>query len=436
MLKKVTGGNYMTKKLAFETLQVHAGQVIDSTTKSAAVPIYQTAAYEFNDSQHAADLFQLKQEGNIYTRIGNPTTDVFEKRIAALEGGVGAVATSSGMSAITYAILNIAKPGDEIVAASTLYGGTYTLFVNTLSRLNIKVLFVDPTEFEAVDKAINQNTKAVFIETIGNPGINIIDIEKFAQIAHTHGIPLIVDNTFASPYLCKPFEFGADIVVHSTTKFIGGHGNSIGGVVVDSGNFPWDNNKNFPEFTQPDPSYHGLSFWETFGSASYIARLRTNLLRDIGASISPFNSFLLLMGLETLSLRMERHVQNTIAITKCLEQHPKVAWVNYPGLENNREFQLAQKYLPKGAGSIFTFGLKGGYEAGKKLIDTLEIFSHMANVGDVKSMVIHPASTTHQQLTEDQQRSAGVTPELVRVSVGIENVNDLIADLEKALGKL
>lgn len=425
----------MTKKLGFETLQIHAGQVIDSVTKSTSVPIYQTAAYEFDSQQHAADLFSLKQEGNIYTRLGNPTTDVLEKRIAALEGGVGAVATSSGMSAITYAVLNIAKPGDEIVTVSTLYGGTYTLFVNTFKRLNIGVTFVDPINYEELQNAINPRTKALFIETIGNPGINIIDIEKYAEIAHRNGIPLIVDNTFASPYLCKPFEHCADIVIHSTTKYIGGHGNTIGGVVVDSGKFPWDNG-NFPEFVEPDPSYHGLSFWETFGEASYIAKLRTNLLRDIGASISPFNSYLLLIGLETLSLRMERHVQNAIAVAKFLKDHPKVEWVNYPGLEDNSDYELAQKYLPKGPGAIFTFGLKGGYEAGKKIIDDLEIFTHVANVGDAKSLIIHPASTTHQQLTKEQQKSAGVFPELVRVSIGLENIEDIISDLETALQKI
>lgn len=425
----------MTKKQGFETIQVHGGQVVDSVTKSVSVPIYQTAAYQFDDTQHAADLFNLAKEGNIYTRIGNPTTDVLEKRIAQLEGGVGAVATSSGMSAITYAILNLAKPGDEIVAAASLYGGTYTLFVSTFKRLDIKVVFVEPTDFDGLDKAINSKTKAVFIETIGNPGMNVIDIELFAQISHSHGVPLIVDNTFASPYLCRPFDFGADIVVHSTTKFIGGHGNTIGGIVVDSGNFPWDNG-NFPEFVEPEPSYHGLSFYEAFGKAAFIARLRTNLLRDIGASIAPFSSYLLLLGLETLSLRMERHVENTKKVVRYLENHPKVEWVNYPGSPNNSNYELAQKYLPKGAGSIFTFGIKGGYASGVKFIDSLEIFSLVANVGDTKSMVIHPASTTHRQLTEEQQRSAGVSPELVRVSVGIESIEDLIADLDQALKNL
>ncbi len=425
----------MTKKHSFETIQVHGGQVVDATTKSRALPIYQTTSFVFDDAQHAADLFALQKEGNIYTRIGNPTTDVLEKRIAELEGGVAAVATSSGMSAITYAILNIAKPGDEIVAVSTLYGGTYALFANTFKRLNIKVVLVDPDDFQAIDTAINDKTKAVFTETIGNPGINVVDIEKIAEIAHKHEIPLIVDNTFASPYLCRPIEFGADIVVHSTTKFIGGHGTSIGGVVVDAGKFNWNNGK-FQELVEPDESYHGLSYWNTFGAAAYIARLRTILLRDIGAAISPFNSFLLILGLETLSLRMERHVENAKVVAAYLEQHPKVAWVNYPGLTSNRYYELGKKYLPLGTGSIFTFGLKDGYEAGKKIIDGLEIFSHLANVGDAKSLIIHPASTTHQQLTEEQQHSAGVLPELVRISIGIENVNDLIADLETALEKI
>ncbi len=425
----------MTKKFKFETLQVHGGQVIDKETKSRAIPIYQTTSYVFDDTQDAADLFALKKAGNIYTRIGNPTTDVLEKRVAELEGGVGAVATASGMSAITYAVLNIAKPGDEIVSVSTLYGGTYTLFANTFRRLGIKVQLVNPNDFEEIEAAIKDNTRAIYIETIGNPEINIPDIEKLAEIAHKHGIPLIVDNTFATPYLCRPIEHGADIVVHSTTKFIGGHGTAIGGIVVDSGKFPWNNGK-FSELVEPEESYHGISFWEAFGPAAYIARLRTILLRDIGAAPSPFNSFLHILGLETLSLRVERHVDNALAVAKFLEGHPKVAWVNYPGLASNTYYELAKKYLPRGAGSIFTFGLKDGYEAGKRFIDELKVFSLLANVGDAKSLVIHPASTTHQQLTEEQQISAGVNPELVRVSIGIENVEDLIADLEEALAAI
>ncbi|TDT61055.1 O-acetylhomoserine aminocarboxypropyltransferase/cysteine synthase family protein [Fonticella tunisiensis] len=422
----------MDKKLRFETLQVHGGQGVDSETKSRAVPIYQTSSYVFDDTQDAADLFSLKKQGNIYTRIGNPTTDVFEKRIAALEGGVGAVATSSGMSAITYAVLTVAKSGDEIVAAYTLYGGTHTLFSHTLKKFGIKVNLVNPDDLEELEGAINDKTKAVFIETLGNPGINIPDIEKISEIAHKNNIPLIVDNTFATPYLCRPFEFGADVVVHSATKFIEGHGTSIGGVVVDSGKFNWNNGK-FPEFVEPDPSYHGLSFYGAFGNAAYIARLRTIFLRDIGACISPFNAFLLLLGLETLSLRMERHVENAKIIAEYLENHPKIEWVNYPYLKSNKYNELSNKYLPKGPGAIFTFGVKGGYEAGRKFIDSLKIFSLLANVGDAKSLVIHPASTTHQQLNEEEQRLAGVTPELIRVSIGIENAEDLIDDIEEAL---
>lgn len=422
----------MGDKLHFETIQVHGGQLVDSDTKSRAVPIYQTTSYVFEDAQDAADLFGLKKAGNIYTRITNPTTDVFEKRIAELEGGVGAVATASGMAAISYAILNIAKTGEEIVSVSTLYGGTYTLFAHTFKNFGIKVKFVHPDKFEELDAAINDKTKAVFIETIGNPDINVIDIEKAAEIAHKNNVPLIVDNTFATPYLCRPIEYGADVVVHSATKFIGGHGTSIGGVVVDSGKFDWNNGK-FPELIDPEPSYHGLSFSKAFGEAAYIARLRTTLLRDVGACISPFNSFLLLLGLETLSLRVERHVSNAQKVAEYLENHPKVEWVKYPGLKSNKYHELSNKYLPKGSGAIFTFGVKGGYEAGKKLIESVEIFSHLANVGDAKSLIIHPASTTHQQLTEEEQRTAGVSPELIRVSIGIENVDDLIEDLGKSL---
>jgi O-acetylhomoserine (thiol)-lyase len=423
----------MTKKYNFETVQVHGGQTVDKETKSRALPIYQTTSYVFDDAQDAADLFGLKKFGNIYTRITNPTTDVLEKRVAELEGGVGALAVASGMAAITYSISAIAGPSDEIVAASTLYGGTYTLFTHTLKHnFGIEVKLVNPDDLSAIEEAINDKTKAVYIETIGNPGINIVDIEAVAEIAHKNNIPLIVDNTFATPYLCRPIEFGADIVVHSATKFIGGHGTAIGGIIVDSGKFNWNNGK-FPRIVNPEPSYHGLSFWETFKEAAYIIRLRTTLLRDVGACISPFNSFLLVLGLETLSLRMERHVENAKKIAEYLSKHPKVEWVNYPGLEGNKYKDLTNKYLPKGAGSIFTFGVKGGYEAGKKFIEGVNIFSHLANVGDTKSLVIHPASTTHQQLSEDEQVTAGVNPELVRISVGIENIDDLIEDIESAL---
>jgi len=422
------------RKMKFDTLQVHAGQKPDPTTGARAVPIYQTTSYVFNNVEHAANLFALKESGNIYTRIMNPTNDVFEQRIAALEGGVGALAVASGSAAITYAILNIAGSGDEIVAASTLYGGTYNLFAVTLPKLGIKTVFVDPDDPENFRKAINDKTKAVFIESIGNPGINIIDIEAVAKIAHENGVPLIVDNTFGTPYLIRPIEFGADVVVHSATKFIGGHGTSIGGVIVDAGKFDWAASGRFPGFTEPDPSYHGLVY-STLGSVAYIIKARVQLLRDTGAAISPFNSFLLLQGLETLSLRVERHVSNTKKIVEFLRNHPKVAWVNYPSIEGSKYYELAKKYFPKGCGSIFTFGIKGGVEAAKRFIENLEIFSLLANVADAKSLVIHPASTTHAQLSEEDQRAAGVTPDQIRLSIGIEDAEDLIYDLDQALNK-
>lgn len=421
------------RKLGFDTLQVHAGQEPDPTTGSRAVPIYQTTSYVFDDVGHAADLFALKEPGNIYTRMMNPTTDVFEKRIAALEGGVGALAVASGSAAVTYAVLNIADAGDEIVAASTLYGGTYTLFALTLSRLGIKTNFVDPDEPENFRKAITEKTKALYIETIGNPGINVVDIEAAAKIAHENKIPLIIDNTFGTPYLIRPIEFGADIIVHSATKFIGGHGTSIGGVIIDSGNFDWSGSGKFMGLTQPDSSYNGIRYTEAFGNLAYIAKARVQLLRDTGAAISPFNSFLLLQGLETLSLRVERHVSNAKKIAEFLNNHPNVSWVNYPGLKDSKYYELAQKYLPKGPGAIFTFGIKGKVEAGKRFIEGLKIFSLLANVADAKSLVIHPASTTHAQLSEEQQRNAGVTPDMIRLSIGIEDVEDLIDDLDQAL---
>lgn len=423
------------RKLKFDTLQVHAGQKADPTTGSRAVPIYQTTSYVFNDTDHAANLFALKEFGNIYTRIMNPTTDVFEQRIAALEGGVGALAVASGSAAITYSILNIAGVGDEVVAASTLYGGTYNLFSTTLPKLGINTVFVDSDEPENFRKAINEKTKAIYIETIGNPGANLIDIEAVAKIAHDNKIPLIIDNTFGTPYLIKPIEFGADIVVHSATKFIGGHGTSIGGVIVDSGKFDWVGSGKFPGLTEADPSYHGVIYTEAFGSLAYILKARVQLLRDTGAAISPFNSFLLLQGLETLSLRVEKHVSNTKKIVEFLQNHPSVSWVNYPSLKGNKYYELAQKYLPKGTGSIFTFGIKGGLESAKKFIGNLEIFSLLANVADAKSLVIHPASTTHSQLNEDDQKKAGVTPDQIRLSIGIEDVEDLIYDLDQALKK-
>lgn len=419
----------------FDTLQVHAGQEPDPTTGSRAVPIYQTTSYVFNSADHAANLFALKEPGNIYTRIMNPTTDVFEKRMAVLEGGVGALAVASGSAAITYAIINIAGTGDEIVSASTLYGGTYNLFAATLPRLGIKTIFVNPDDPENFRKAITGKTKALYIETIGNPGTNLVDIEAVAAIAHENGIPLIVDNTFGTPYLIRPIEFGADIVVHSATKFIGGHGTSIGGVIVDSGKFDWAGSGRFPGLTEPDPSYHGIRYVADVGPAAYITKTRVQLLRDTGAALSPFNAFLFLQGLETLSLRVERHVSNAKRIAEFLNSHPLVSWVNYPSLPGSKYYALAQKYLPKGAGSIFTFGIKGGVEAGRKFIDSLEIFSLLANVADAKSLVIHPASTTHAQLSEEDQIAAGVSPDMVRLSIGIEDAEDLIADLDQALHK-
>ncbi|MEA4924565.1 MAG: homocysteine synthase [Syntrophomonadaceae bacterium] len=423
------------RKLKFDTLQVHAGQKPDPTTGSRAVPIYQTTSYVFRDAKHGADLFALREPGNIYTRIMNPTNDVFEQRVAALEGGVGALATASGSAAITYAVLNIASAGDEIVSASTLYGGTYNLFSATFPNFGIKVHFVDPDDPENFRKAINEKTKALFIETIGNPGINLIDIEAVAKIGHENGIPLIIDNTFGTPYLIRPIEFGADIVVHSATKFIGGHGTSIGGVIVDGGKFDWAGSGKFPGLTEPDPSYHGIRYVADVGAAAYITKARVQLLRNTGASLSPFNAFLFLQGLETLSLRVERHVANTKKIAQYLKDHPQVVWVNYPSLEGDKYYDLAQKYFPQGAGSIFTFGIKGGVEAGIKFINSLEIFSMLANVADVKSLVIHPASTTHSQLSEEELKVAGVTPDQIRLSIGIEDVEDLIFDLDQAFAK-
>lgn len=425
----------MQKNYRFDTLQVHAGQSPDPTIGSRAVPIYQTTSYVFENTEHAADLFALKKPGNIYTRIMNPTTDVFEQRMAALEGGVGALAVSSGSAAITYAVMNIAGAGDNIVSAGTLYGGTYNLFAHTLPKYGIQVSFVNPDEPENFRSEINEKTKALFIESIGNPGINPADIEKIAAIAHVNGIPLIVDNTFATPYLLRPIEYGADIVVHSATKFIGGHGTSIGGVIVDSGKFDWSRSGRFPGLTEPDPSYHGVRYAQDVGAAAYIIKARVQLLRDTGACISPFNAFLLLQGLETLSLRVQKHVENTKIITEWLEKQPEVSWVNYPSLEGNRYYALAQKYLPKGAGSIFTFGIKGGLAAGKKFINSVQLFSHLANVADAKSLVIHPASTTHQQLDEDARLKAGVTDDMIRVSIGIEDAEDLKEDLQQALKK-
>jgi len=425
----------MSRKLSFDTLQVHAGQEVDPTTRSRAVPIYQTTSYVFENAENAADLFGLRASGNIYTRIMNPTNDVFEKRIAALEGGSAALAVASGSAAITYSVLNLAGTGDNIVAANTLYGGTYNLFAVTLPRYGVKTTFVNPDEVKNFEQAIDNKTKAIFIESIGNPNANIIDIEAVAAIAHRNGIPLIVDNTFGTPYLVRPIEFGADVVVHSATKFIGGHGTSIGGVIVDGGKFDYAASGRFPGFTQPDESYHGVVYSQ-LGGVAFVTKTRVQLLRDTGAAISPFNSFLFVQGLETLSLRVERHVSNSKKIAEYLEKHPLVEWVNYPSLKSNKYYELAQKYVPKGAGSIFTFGIKGGIEEAKKLIDSLQIFSLLANVADAKSLVIHPATTTHSQLSEKELLESGVTPNTIRLSVGIEDVDDLIYDLDQALEKI
>ncbi|MGI6285649.1 O-acetyl-L-homoserine sulfhydrylase [Moorella humiferrea] len=424
----------MSRQYRFATQAIHAGQEPDPVTGAQAVPIYQTTSYVFRDAEHAARLFALKEEGNIYTRITNPTTEVFEKRMAALEGGVGALATASGQAAITLAVANIANAGQEIVASTSLYGGTFTLFNYTLPKFGIKVRFVDSTDPKDYLKAINENTRALYVEILGNPKLDIPDLEALADIAHGAGIPLIVDNTFATPYLCRPIEFGADIVVHSATKFIGGHGTSIGGVIVDSGKFNWDNGK-FPGLVEPDPSYHGLSYVKAFGTAAYIVKARVQLLRDMGPALSPFNAFLFLQGLETLHLRMERHVQNTLQIARWLSEHPAVAWVSYPGLPSHPSYERGRKYLPRGTGAILTFGIKGGKEAGKRFINSLKLFSLLANVGDARSLVIHPASTTHQQLSPEEQLASGVTEDLVRLSIGLEDVEDLVADLEQALNR-
>ena len=422
----------MTKEYKFDTLAVHAGQEPDPTTGSRAVPIYQTTSYVFNDTEHAARLFGLQEFGNIYTRIMNPTTDVLEKRVAALEGGVAGLAVASGQAAITTALLNLTRPGDEIVSASSLYGGTYTLFTSTLPKMGVTVRLVDPKDPENFRKAITEKTKAVYAETLGNPKLDVLNIAAVAEIAHEAGVPLVVDSTVTSPYLLRPIEHGADIVVHSLTKFIGGHGTSIGGMIVDSGKFDWTGGR-FPDLTEPDPSYHGLRFVETFGPIAYIIKARVQLLRDMGSALSPFNAFLFLQGLETLHLRMERHCANALTVAKYLSDHPAVDWVNYPGLEDHPSYDLASKYLPKGAGALLGFGIKGGRVAGKTFIESLKLFSHLANIGDAKSLAIHPASTTHSQLTEEEQISAGVSEDFVRLSLGLEDAEDLIFDLSQAL---
>ena len=423
------------RQYGFSTRQLHAGQQPDPTTGARAVPIYQTTSYQFKSTEHAANLFALKEFGNIYTRIMNPTNDVFEQRIASLEGGVGALAVSSGHAAQALAILTLAGAGDHIVSASTLYGGTYNQFHYTFPRIGIDVTFVNPDDPENFRKAIKPNTKILYGETLGNPRINVFPFEPVAKIAQEFRIPLMIDATFATPYLNRPFEWGANIVTHSTTKFIGGHGTSIGGVIVDGGNFDYKASGRFPNFTTPDPSYHGLVYSDLAGAGlpPFIIKARVQILRDIGASQSPFNAFLFLQGLETLSLRMERHVKNAERVAEFLEKHPKVAWVTYPGLTSHPDYALAKKYLPKGAGAILGFGVKGGLEAGKKFIESLKLFSHLANVGDSKSLAIHPASTTHSQLAPDEQESAGVTPDFVRLSVGTEDIEDILWDLDQAL---
>jgi O-acetylhomoserine (thiol)-lyase len=417
---------------AIETLLLHAGQQPDPTTKSRAVPIYQTTSYTFDSAEHAADLFSLKQLGNIYTRLMNPTSDVLEQRLAALDGGVGALALASGSAAITLAIMNLAKAGDNIVSGRALYGGTYNLFNHTFKRMAIDVRFVDSSDPANIAAAIDENTKAVFIEALGNPQNNVDDFKAIAAVAHAHGLPLIVDNTVATPYLFRPIEHGADIVCYSLTKFIGGHGTSIGGAVVDSGKFDWSSGR-FPEFTSPDPSYHGLVYHEALGNLAYILKMRLTLLRDMGPCISPFNSFQIIQGLETLHVRMPRHCENAMKLATWLNNHPAVAHVNYPGLPHHPDYERAQRYLPKGQGAILTFEIKAGLEAGKDFINKVKLASHLANIGDAKTLVIHPASTTHSQLTAEQQLSAGVTPGMIRVSAGMEHIDDLMADFEQAL---
>ncbi len=417
----------------FETVALHGGHGGDPATKSRAVPIYQTTSYTFDDTAHAERLFALQEFGNIYTRIMNPTTDVFEQRLAALEGGVGALALASGQAATIYSLLNVASAGDHVVSSASLYGGTYNAFVHTLPRFGVEVTLVDPGDPAAFGKAIRENTKAVFAETLGNPKLDVLDVEAVAKVAHDAGLPLIVDNTLATPYLLRPIEYGADVVVHSATKFIGGHGTTIGGAIVDAGKFDWKASGRFPDFVEPDPSYHGVVYTDAVGPLAYIIKARVQLLRDVGAALSPFNAWLLLQGLETLGLRVERHSANAQKVAEFLKDHPKVVWVRYPGLPGDPAYANARKYLPKGGGAILTFGVKGGAEKARAVIDKLQLFSLLANVGDAKSLVIHPATTTHQQLTPADQIASGVSDDAVRLSVGIESVEDIIADLRQAL---
>ncbi len=420
------------REFGFETLCLHAGQIPDAQTGSRAVPLYQTTSYVFDSADHAASLFNLQTFGNVYTRLSNPTTAVFEERMAALEGGRAAVATASGQAAEMVAFLNILQAGDHVVSSSKLYGGTYTMLAVNFAKLGIESTLVDPDDPENFRRALKPNTKALFSETLGNPAINVIDIEAIGRIAREAGVPFIVDNTAASPYLCQPLAHGADIVVHSATKFIGGHGTSMGGVVVEKGTFPWDNGK-FPGMTEPSVGYHGVKFFETFGDFGFTMKARMEVMRVFGPAISPFNSWLLLQGLETLPVRMDRHVANAVGVAKFLREHPRVAWVNYPGLADNKYHAAAKKYLPKGAGSLLSFGVKGGYEAGVKFIEALTFVSHLANIGDARSLVIHPASTTHRQLNEEEQKKAGVPPDMVRLSIGLESLDDILWDLDKAL---
>lgn len=418
----------------FDTLCLHAGQIPDAETGSRAVPIYQTSSFVFDSPEHAANLFNLQTFGNVYSRLSNPTVAVLEERIAALEGGRAAVASGSGMAAQMIALLNICEAGDEIVSARTLYGGTYTQLDVNFRKLGINTVFVDSSDPENFARAITPKTKAIYAETMGNPSLNVLDIEAVARIANGAGLPLFIDNTFASPYLCRPFEWGAAVVVHSATKFIGGHGTTMGGIVVESGKFPWDNGK-FPTMTEPSAGYHGVRFYETFGDFGFTMKCRMEGMRTFGPVLSPFNAFLLLQGVETLPLRMERHCSNALAIARFLKDHPRVAWVNYPGLEDSPDHDLAKKYLPRGAGAVLTFGIRGGAAAGSKFIDSVEFLSHLANIGDAKTLVIHPASTTHRQLSEEQQVAAGVPPDLIRLSVGLETLDDLLWDIDQALAK-
>ena len=420
------------REFGFETLCLHAGQIPDKETGSRAVPLYQTTSYVFDDTNHAASLFNLQTFGNVYTRLSNPTTAVFEERMAAIEGGRAAVATASGQAAEMVALLNIMESGDHIVSSTKLYGGTYTMFAVNFKKLGIEATLVDPDDPENFRRALRPNTKAIFSETLGNPAINMIDIASVGKIAREAGIPFIVDNTAASPYLCQPFKHGADIVVHSATKFIGGHGTTMGGVVVESGRFPWDNGK-FPSMTEPSAGYHGVRFYETFGDFGYTMKARMEVMRVYGPTISPFNAWMLLQGLETLPVRMDRHCANAMGVARFLRDHPRVAWVNYPGLEENKYHALTQRYMPKGAGALLSFGIKGGYDAGVKFIEGLQFVSHLANIGDAKSLVIHPASTTHRQLSEEDQVKAGVPPDMVRLSIGLETLDDILWDLDQAL---